>query len=973
MFENIGSILTLAIIYFGPLLIVYFIYLIYRNRKKEEAIEESKKYIILKISVPKNNEKSPLSAEHMFASIHGIFKSDAVKQDQISFEIASVNKSLQFYCHVPFYLKDFIEGQIYAQYPVAEINIAEDYLGEIEPGFSIYGSEIKLTKEDVYPIKTFTDFEVDPLAGITGVMSQVDLYDKVAIQVIFKPVDDSWQNKGQALIKSLKTGIPIGGVPFKNMFTKEIKKFFVDLLKLSFSSLETKKDEKKDEKLSGPLEEGIKSIETKTKKLGFETKIRLISICKNEMIAESKIRGIVGTFKQYNTTNLNGFISEDVSGEEILEKYKLRDFSENGFILNIEELASLYHFPSSSVETPTIVWSGSKKGEPPSNLPLVETTNPEDLTLLGKVSFRDTSHEFGIKKLDRRLHIYSIGKTGTGKSTLLENMIYDDIKEGRGVAVVDPHGDLVDTILNFIPEHRIEDVIFFNPANHNHPIGFNLLESVDPDLKNIVASGLVGIFKKIFGESWGPRLEYILRNVVLALLDYEGATLLDVTRILVDKGFRSEVVAKVDDPVIRDFFIKEYEQYDPKFRTEAIAPIQNKVGQFLSSTTIRNIVSQPTSTINVEDIMNNSKILLVDLSTGKIGEDNSALLGAMIITKIQMTAMRRVNIPKEERKDFYLYVDEFQNFATDSFAVILSEARKYALNLMVTNQYIAQMPEVVANAIFGNIGTMISFRVGPSDADVLAKEFAPVFEANDLINLPNHKVYIKMSIDGVTSQAFSAATLPPKTETYPENKPKVIARSIEKYSKTKEEVESQIKDSLTSVSADLSFGQDHYVEAEEEKEIKPVETVIYKIGDQEFKNLKDKKSGMKWFIQKEDYDKFESRNKEKQKKIDEMAEKIAGAKTRFEENRPRNDNNIVRRSEPEEENIKKDENTGNEIASANQSIEDKNISEPSKNVDAKTEDKVPEDKTSGKDDNSTTKNEGTIKPGESIEIPKDYI
>jgi hypothetical protein len=321
------------------------------------------------------------------------------------------------------------------------------------------------------------------------------------------------------------------------------------------------------------------------------------------------------------------------------------------------------------------------------------------------------------------------------------------------------------------------------------------LENVDPDLKNIVASGVVGIFKKIFGESWGPRLEYILRNTILALLDYPNSTLLDIMKVLTEKEYRKKVVSFVKDPVIRDFFINEFEKYDPKFRTEAIAPIQNKVGQFLSSSTIRNIVGQAKSTINMEDIMNKGKILLIDLSIGRIGEDNSALLGSMLITKIQLSAMRRAIIPEDKRLDFYLYVDEFQNFVTDSFAVILSEARKYRLNLTLTNQYIAQIPEVVSNAVFGNVGTMVCFRVGAQDANFLVREVEPVFTANDLVNLDNYHIYLKMAIDGVTRPAYSAITLAPveAVEGQKENREKIIQSSREKFSKNRAGVEGQIK------------------------------------------------------------------------------------------------------------------------------------------------------------------------------------
>ncbi|MBI2590049.1 type IV secretory system conjugative DNA transfer family protein [Candidatus Berkelbacteria bacterium] len=460
--------------------------------------------------------------------------------------------------------------------------------------------------------------------------------------------------------------------------------------------------------------------------------------------------------------------------------------------MNTEELASIYHLPSVAVETPNIVWAGSKKGEPPSNLPLEGRDLTNEVTYFGTTDFRNFRHKFGIKSHDRRLHMYTIGKTGTGKSTLLMNMILDDIQKGRGVGVVDPHGQLIYHILQRIPPHRINDVIYFNPADREYPIGFNVLENINPDLRNVVASGVISIFKKLFAESWGPRLEYILRNALIALLHYPDTTLLGVNRMLVDPAYEHRILRKVTDPVVRDFFENEYDKYDPKFRREAIASIQNKIGQFLSTATIRNILGQPNSTIDIRKIMDNQKIFLMDLSIGKIGEDSAALLGALLITKIQLAAMGRADVPEEERLDFYLYVDEFQNFATESFAIILSEARKYHLNLVLTNQYIAQMSEIVAKAVFGNVGTIVSFRVGPSDAGALVKEFEPVFEAIDLINLDNFHVYVKMAIDGVTRPAFSAKTLPPGDLLEQGNLEKIVRVSRERFAKSRDVVEGKI-------------------------------------------------------------------------------------------------------------------------------------------------------------------------------------
>jgi len=725
-------------------------------------------YSLLSISVPKNNDKTPLAAEQMFAALHGIFRSDAEIQTQISFEMVSRKGGIRFYIHVPKHLREFVLSQVYAQYPTVEIDELDTDYALIDPGSNIAAAELEFTKPRVYPVKTFQNFEVDPLSAITGVLSATNESEEIWTQLIIRPIDDSWQVEGETVVKDIKEP-PQKSKRTLELAAEEMKNFTTDFVKSVFtgSGGELKEEKKKDDKkeLSGPVQQAIKGIEEKITKLGYEATIRIVGVAPNSFEARAKLEQVIGAYKQFNSLNMNSFAASNITDDKAaLELFRSRDAGNAVLLLNVTELASLYHFPSETVTTPTIAWAGSKKGEPPPNLPLVGSVPADELTIFAQTNFRNQIRKFGIKKTDRRLHSYIIGKTGTGKSTLMENMIFDDIREGRGVAVVDPHGELISHVLDFIPQERLKDVIYFNPADRDYPIGFNVLENVQPEMQNIIASGVVGIFKKIFGESWGPRLEYILRNAIIALLDSPNSTLLGVMRVLTDNAYRRKVINEIQDPVIKDFFLNEYEKYDPKFRQEAIAPIQNKVGQFLSSSIIRNIVGQPRSTMDIRKIMDEGKILLADLSTGKIGEDNSALLGSMLITKIQLAAMGRTNIAEDERRDFYLYVDEFQNFATDSFATILSEARKYRLNLVMINQYTSQMPESVANAVFGNVGTMIAFRVGASDAEVLKKEFEPVFDVNDLVNLPNRQIYIKMAIDGVTVPAFSAATLPPPPE-----------------------------------------------------------------------------------------------------------------------------------------------------------------------------------------------------------------
>lgn len=441
--------------------------------------------------------------------------------------------------------------------------------------------------------------------------------------------------------------------------------------------------------------------------------------------------------------------------------------------------------------------------------------DPKELVIIGETNFRNMRKKFGIKRDDRRRHVYVIGKSGSGKSVLLENMIMQDINNGNGCCVMDPHGDLAEAIIKCIPPERQKDVIYFNPSDVENPVAFNILEGTgDDSSKNLVASGLIGIFKKIWADSWGPRLEYVLRNTILSLMYAEGSTLLGINRMLTDKKYRNSVLENVHDPIIKAFWSQEFENYPAKELPMIISPIQNKVGQFLSNPIVRNILGQAHSTIDLRDIMDKKKIFLVNLSKGRIGEDNSSLIGSMIVTKLYLAAMSRVNISEQDRSDFYLYVDEFQNFATDSFADILSEARKYRLALIIAHQYVLQLPEKVSDAIFGNGGTLVTFRLGPQDAEIFEKEFGPDFVLEDLVNIPKYNVVLKLLIDGAASKPFSAATLPPITKIlgYEDRSAFIIAESRKKYSRTREFVEDQIRE------WSMSEDEKHVVERKKKEE-----------------------------------------------------------------------------------------------------------------------------------------------------------
>jgi len=423
-----------------------------------------------------------------------------------------------------------------------------------------------------------------------------------------------------------------------------------------------------------------------------------------------------------------------------------------------------------------------------------------EITCFAETTFRNIRKKFGIKLDDRRRHIYVVGKTGMGKTVMLENMAIQDIQAGRGVGFIDPHGEAAEKLLDFVPASRINDVIYFNPADLDFPIAFNVMEKVGVEHKHLVASGLMGVFKKIWPDVWSARMEYILNNAILALLEYPDTTLLGINRILADAEFRKKIIERCSDPVVKSFWVQEFARYTQRYETEATAAIQNKVGQFISNPLIRNIVGQVKSKIDMREIMDKGKILIANISKGKIGEDNSRLLGALLITKLQLAAMSRVDILEEKRSDFFLYVDEFQNFATEAFVNILSEARKYRLSLVLGNQYISQLEEMtptgrstkVRDAVFGNVGTIVTFRVGAEDAEYLEKEFIPEFTAADLVNLPKYNIYLKLMIDGIAGRPFSAQTLPPFEIPKKSHKEKIIKVSRERHGTPRKIIEDKI-------------------------------------------------------------------------------------------------------------------------------------------------------------------------------------
>lgn len=777
-------------------------YLAWRNSQSTRAIKEIESTLLV-LEIPRANDKSELAAEQMFASLHGILrdqkelKMNNGMQEHLSFEIASVGGRIRFYVWVPRALQSFVEGQIYAQYPTVQIHAAEeDYVMHERQHSVIHTSEIVLAEKEFLPIKTFQNFEVDPLAGITGTLAKLeDTDEEIWIQILARPVADSWHKAAEGWVKSIRTGNAFAML--SSGFDILDFRWFGTLLEALWKPPEQGSGASggTEKILSEREKTRMAEAEKKANKLGYQVKIRVAILGESQTNARLRMQALVGTFKQFNSTNLNGFkMAHDSFRKDDLARYKARLFNDRGYILNIEEVASVFHLPHTNVETPNIVWATNKTAEPPATLPVI-TGNPaidENISAFGMTDFRGINHQFGMLRYDRSRHVYIIGQTGAGKSGTLELFALSDIFHNHGYAIIDPHGDFAINNLKFIPANRLQDVVYFNPADTAHPLGFNPLEVTDPNMKSNISSEVIGVLKRMFGESWGPRLEYILRYTILALLDRPETTMLDITRMLTDKKFRKETLSYCTDTVVLQFWNVEFASWNDKFQAEAIAPVLNKVGAFTANPIIRNIIGQPKSTFNIRKMMDEGKILIVNLSKGLIGEDNAGILGSFLVTKIQLAAMSRSDIPDiEDRRPFYLYVDEFQNFATDSFATILSEARKYGLNLTVANQYISQMSETVRNAVFGNVGTMISFRSSADDAPILSKQFEPQFEAGDLLQMHNRNFIINMVINGEKAPAFSARTLnlpPPQTDLTAN----IIEHSRTLYSRSKSDIEQDI-------------------------------------------------------------------------------------------------------------------------------------------------------------------------------------
>lgn len=713
--------------------------------------------VLLLVRVPQGeNEESTF--EQLLVNMH-----DGIAGGQFACELVSYNQHIYFYIRAQKNMREFFEGNIYALYPDAEIFEDDEYATpKILEKHHLAAAELSLVRSDIYPISTYKSFDKDSLSGIFSVLSKADGDEQIWIQIVMKPLKDDWRLN---FVRSWKMKL----IRFVNVF--RMRDYF---------KVKSKRDISVQDR---------QVFNDKASKRSYRVGIRMAFSAATKQAAANKLNALVKAWAQFNTIAFNEFKAHSLRPGLFIDLYQQGNFGKS-FVFNVEEASSIYHFPNADV-VPHIVHVLARKAEPPRDLPRPGTVADDQLCLFGTTNYHNQQYEFGLKRGDRRRHLYVVGKSGTGKSKMLELLINNDIQAGHGVGVLDPHGDLVDNILDYVPKERLKDVVYFNPADSDFPVAFNPLESVEPDFRIRVAIGFVDIFKKLFGSNWTPRLEHVLRYTTLALLDSPNTTVLSILKMLSDKNYRQKIVSNIQDSVIKNFWVNEFAAWSEKFDNEAIMPILNKVGQFVSTPLIRNIVGQPSNRIDIRDIMDNGKILLMRISKGNLGEENAALLGAMVVTKVQQAAMSRTDTPEDQRRDFYLYCDEFQYFATDTFGEILSEARKYRLNLVMAHQFMGQMSHNILTTAFGNVGTIMNFRVGADDAAVLANEYTPIFNVRDIINLGVREFYVKMSVDGEMRDAFSGRTLDVKKPERSYAK-EIIEHSRSLYSRPKAEVEKDL-------------------------------------------------------------------------------------------------------------------------------------------------------------------------------------
>ncbi len=783
-FYNLLMAVGIAILLYIAIICIKYLTRFISNKKRQFNM------VFLRVMVPKKESKEDREEEqaglsgqrdfkeivgvasHLFESLNSIYSSDFSTyfkgQDYFSVEYAVMDNQINFYFVVPRNLRSLIEKQITSFYPDCYVEQENDY-NIFKEKSKVAACNIQLVKDYIYPIKTYEQLNSDPLNNITNVLSKLGYDDGAVIQVMLKPIKDGWQKRGREEAKNIFTQKKKSGGSLNPLM-------WLGALFDFFFKGEISGDNKPDEggRTTPLTDEEVKAMEQKNSKVGYETIIRIITSAFSEREAKSHLNNIKSAFVQYNSSNANGFMSPKYRSETaIIKNFIMRNLrkplkravTNKRDVLSADEIASIFHLPNIRYnKAPTIGWQNYKIAPAPHNL-------PKEGLLLGHNNYRGETLDVRMKREDRFRHFYVIGQTGTGKSSIMQVMIRQDLKNGDGVAVVDPHGSLIEDILPFVPRERADDVIYFNPGDIERPLGLNLLEGKTWEEKEYVALEAMNIMLKLFNEEiFGPRLQDYFRNGVLTLMsDPEGGAITDIVRLFTDDDFQKMKVEHVTNPVVKSFWDHQMAKTGAREKQEIIPYFAAKFGQFVTNSMMRNIIGQAKSAFDFTEVMNTNKILLINLSKGTVGEINSKLLGLIIVAKIQMGALARQNMPKDQRKDFFLYIDEFQNYITDSIEVILSEARKYRLSLNMAHQYIAQLEgpdgkSKVKDAVFGNVGTMMSYKIGAQDAEYMAKEMAPVFAEQDLINLDKYKAVMKLSIDTQPSRPFSITPVNPYLE-----------------------------------------------------------------------------------------------------------------------------------------------------------------------------------------------------------------
>jgi hypothetical protein len=792
--------MALMIVILILILVLTVWFFVYRKNKKQKlSIQGAEKLVMLKILLPKlvkrQEEKESQQkdfrevmsvAEQLFSAFASIYKKGLeykiFGQIRTSFEIIAKDGLIYFYVGIPKELQNFTEKQIQGIYPDAEIETSKD--------FKIFSSDcrvacgmLKLREKFVFPVKTYKNLENEPLNSLTNSLSKLGKDSKATIQVLIKPTSGNWK---KAVEKA--AGQIVENKPVTESWFGKIIDGLISFLQSSKNGQDRLQQEKK---LTPIQEQKLKLLQEKQSKIGFKTQIKVVVTSPTEEEAKINLDNILNSYSQYTSPESNGFKIVDVRNKSnFITSFILREFNDPYMILNTEELASVFHFPSYFVETPNIFWLKSKILPAPNDV-------PKEGIFMGENHYRGEVRKIYINNDDRRRHVYMVGKTGTGKTTLYLNMIKQDIEMGHGCCFVDPNGDAAESVLRFVPKQRAEDVIYFDPSDSERPMGLNLLEWKRPEDKDYLIAEWLEIFQKLFDPNRtgmvGPQFEHWGRNAALTVMAQPGGgTLLEIPRLFTDDDFREKCTSYLKDPVVIAFWEQQMAKTADFHKSEMYNYFISKFGRFLTNDLMRNIIGQAKSAFDFRKIMDEGKILIVNLSKGKLGEMNSYLLGMILVSKIQVAAFQRADTPEEERKDFYLYVDEFQNFTTDSFKTILSEARKYRLSLSIAHQYVQQLSEPIRDACIGNAGTIISYRVGAQDAEFLAKEFPGVSE-QDITNLPFATMYIKLLIDGTPSKPFSMRGIKDEPSQTKEMAQSIRQLSRLKYGRSKNEVDADVK------------------------------------------------------------------------------------------------------------------------------------------------------------------------------------